>query len=92
MEHKDAALRGKRPFFPVYLHCSKEENLRRVVDPQRVQNGKEKLVDAGIVEEYFETLEILKWEGEGVEVDNTDLTPVEAAERIIVALEEHAGL
>ncbi|OAQ59905.1 AAA domain-containing protein [Pochonia chlamydosporia 170] len=92
MEHKDAALRGKRPFFPVYLRCSKEENLRRVVDPQRIQNGKKKLVDAGFVEEYFETLEILRWEGEGVEVDNTDLTPVEAAERIITAVEEHARL
>lgn len=90
-EHKDAAIRGKRPFFPVYLYCSKEENLKRVVNPQRVRDGKKKLLDAGIVEAYIDTLHFFKWAGEGVEVDNTDLTAGEAAEWIMAGLEEHSG-
>ena len=57
---------------------------------QRVQNGKKKLLDMGIVEEYIDTLRLFKWDGEGVEVDNTNLTAVEVAEVIVAGLEEHA--
>lgn len=84
-------MKGSRPFFPVHLHCSREENLKRVVSPQRARHGKKKLRDVGVVEHYLDTTNDFVWEGEGVSVNNTHLTPTEAAETIIAALVEHAN-
>ena len=83
---KTAAERGSRPFLPVYLACSKEENLKRVVSPGRKNDDRRKLTDVKMVEGFLDKLTMFRFAGLGIDVNVTELTPAEAAERIIRAM------
>lgn len=85
-EHKAAAERAGRPFVPVYLKCAKEEQLARVADPSRARSGRKKLIDVQMVSGFLDTLILFQWGGEGVEIDTTELSAAETAQRIWEAL------
>ncbi|KND91831.1 hypothetical protein TOPH_03362 [Tolypocladium ophioglossoides CBS 100239] len=87
-EHKVAAEKAGRPFLPIYLVCSKEENLARVASPERTQRGSEKLCDVDMVGRFLDKLAIYRFPGRGVEVDVTELAPGEAAGRIVEAIND----
>lgn len=72
----------------MYLSCSREENLKRAVRPQR-QEGRNKLVDAEMIAGFLDTLEIFKFPGLGIDIDTTELAPEQTAQLILEAMEAH---
>jgi hypothetical protein len=48
-EYRDAAASAGRPFVPVYLRLSRDENVRRIASRLRVTSGTGKLVDASVL-------------------------------------------
>lgn len=88
--HQIAAAEADRPFLPIYLACDREENLKRVVRPQRQETSSGKLVDADMVAGFLDRLEIFKFPGGlGVDIDTTELAPEETARRILEAMKAH---
>lgn len=84
---KTAADRAQRPFLPIYLGCAREENLERLVSPGRRTGERKKLTDVTLVEDFMGRTKPFRFEGLGVDVDVTKLSPVEAAERILLEME-----
>lgn len=88
--HQIAAAKADRPFLPIYLACEREENLKRVVRPQRQETSSGKLVDADMVAGFLDRLEIFKFPGGlGIDIDTTELAPEETARRILKAMKAH---
>jgi len=71
-----------KPFIPVLIRCAEGENAARLVDPQRREKGKltreEVLYD--LISKY--TMAHLTDHANALEIDTTDLSPEEAANRI----------
>ncbi|UNI19622.1 hypothetical protein JDV02_005801 [Purpureocillium takamizusanense] len=86
--HQAAANKAGRPFLPIYLICSRDENLKRVVNPERTRGGRKKLVDIDIMTRFLDKLSIYRFPALGVEINTTSLEPPAAAREIVRALEE----
>lgn len=81
-EYRVLAERRNCTLIPITLSCSKEENLRRLVTPQRTVFSK--LTDLELVKNILETDVIYQWRDEPrhMELDVTSLDVDEAARRI----------
>lgn len=72
-----------RPFVPVYLRVSREENVRRIVSPSRVTSGTGKLVDACVLLSIRNSSDLFEFSGvEDLRLDVTDIDAEESARRI----------
>lgn len=85
-EHKVAAEKGGRLFLPVYLRCEREENLRRVTSEGRVKGGK--WTDAEAVGKFRDKLEIMTFDGIGLDIDVTRLSAEQTAARILQHIQD----
>lgn len=82
----DLAARRGATFVPVELECSDEENARRIVDPGR--EVRLKFTDAAIALERKRTAAAIPVSHENLlKLDNTDLSPDEAVEKILAHVE-----
>ncbi|KAF9875522.1 hypothetical protein CkaCkLH20_06903 [Colletotrichum karsti] len=86
-----AAVRGV-PFVSVVVDCGLEENQRRLVREGRGEGKNTKLTDVGILEAVRREEIMFRFGGEAeLELDVSELTPVEAARMIlshVIAVEE----
>ncbi|KAJ3486928.1 hypothetical protein NLG97_g6517 [Lecanicillium saksenae] len=85
--HQAAAVKGGRPFLPIYLVCEREENLRRVELPERGRAGRIKLMDVKLVSKFMNETKIYRFEGLGVEIDVTSRKPEETAQLILETIQ-----
>lgn len=82
-EYRDAAAAVGRPFVPVYLRLSREENVRRIASSSRVASGTGKLVDASVLLSIRDNCDLFEFSGvEGLHLDVTQIDAEEAARRI----------
>ena len=78
-DYQDAAIKRGVPFISVILTCELEENVRRIVGPERCV-GSTKLVDSEILQDIRQQERIFRFEdAEELELDTTSLSPREAA-------------
>jgi hypothetical protein len=82
-EYRDTAVAASRPFVPVYLRLSKEDNVRRVTSSSRVTSGTGKLVDASVLLSIRERCDLFEFSDvEGLHLDVTEMDAEESAQRI----------
>jgi len=82
-EYRDAAATAGRPFIPVYLRLSREENARRIASSSRSMSGTGKLVDASVLLSIRDSCDLFKFgDVEGLHLDVTEIDAEEAARRI----------
>lgn len=83
-DYQDAAVKRGVPFISVILHCGLEENAKRLVHEGRGAGSNTKLTDLEILRAIRQEEDIHKFGGlEELEVDTTDISPAEAAQRIL---------
>jgi len=84
MEYETAARRSGRPFLPIYLDYDVDgENIRRVATPECVSDGTGMLVNGELLKAMRSRCELFVFGAcEGLRLDVTKLSPLEAAERI----------
>jgi hypothetical protein len=82
-EYRDAAAAAGRPFVPVYLRLSREENARRIASRSRVTSGTGKLVDPGVLLAIRDSCDLFEFSDvEGLHLDVTEIDAEEASRRI----------
>ena len=82
-EYRDAAAAAGRPFVPVSLRLSREENARRTVSSSRVESGTGKLVDASALLSIRDNCDLFDFSDvEGLSLDVTKIDAEESARRI----------
>jgi hypothetical protein len=82
-EYLNAATAAVRPFLPVYLGVSKEENVRRLASSSRLESGVGKLVDASQLLAILDRCELFEFgDVQGLDLDVTELSAEESAQRI----------
>ena len=80
-EHKAAATKAGRPFYPVYLHCSSQsEHLSRVNSPERLASHG-KLTDVELVRGFLDTLTLFTF-SDGLSLDTAGVDASATAEKI----------
>jgi hypothetical protein len=83
VEYRDAAAAAGRPFVPVYLRLSREENARRIASSSRVASGTGKLVDADLLLSIRDSCDLFEFgDVEGLHLDATGIDADEAARKI----------
>jgi broad-specificity NMP kinase len=88
-DYQTAAIKRGVPLVPVILHCELEENAKRVVHEGRGAGLNTKLTDLDILRAIRQQEDIHKFGGqEELEVDTTDISPAEAAEKILKHIRE----
>ncbi|KAI1862970.1 hypothetical protein JX265_009016 [Neoarthrinium moseri] len=86
-EYQAAAAKAGRLFLPVYLECEREENVRRAVRPERTADGKGKLVDRVVLEDFLSRCTLFEFEGvDGLRIDVTGRTPAYVAAEMVVII------
>ncbi|KAF2705964.1 hypothetical protein K504DRAFT_439369 [Pleomassaria siparia CBS 279.74] len=79
-----AALRGRRPFLPIYLECDIKENIRRITSPQRGGTETTKLSSPEVLAEMRSRCQLFRFDGvESITLDVTNMGPEEAAKALI---------
>lgn len=90
-EYAEAARRRDSAFIPIILTCEEAENRRRIESPQRLsleQGGLGILVDPDVLIGFRERSEIYRFRcPEELVLDITEISPVEAVEKIVEHLE-----
>jgi hypothetical protein len=82
-EYRDAAAAAGRPFVPVYLRLSREENARKIASRSRVTSGTGKLVDPGVLLAIRDSCDLFEFSDvEGLHLDVTEIDAEEASRRI----------
>ena len=82
-EYRDAAAAAGRPFVPIYLRLSREENVRRIASPSRVTSGTGKLVDLSVLLSIRDNNDLFEFSDvEGLSLDVTETDAGESARRI----------
>jgi hypothetical protein len=82
-EYRDAAASAGRPFVPVYLRLSRDENVRRIASRLRVTSGTGKLVDASVLLSIRDGCDLFEFSDvEGLHLDVTRIDAEESARRI----------
>jgi hypothetical protein len=82
-EYRNAATAAGRPFLPVYLGVSREENIRRLASSSRLASGTGKLVDASQLLAIRASCDLLEFgDLKGLDLDVTELDAEESAQRI----------
>ena len=82
-EYRDAAAAAGRPFVPVYLRLSREENIRRIASSSRTESGTGKLVDAEVLLLIRDSCDLFEFSDvEALRLDVTEIDAEEAARRI----------
>jgi hypothetical protein len=77
----------------VYVTCDTQTNFDRIGDASRVHGGKGKLTDPAILRKFMDEHELFRFEGApALEVDTTEATPTETAEKILAYVEETCGV
>jgi hypothetical protein len=91
-EYSDVAAVAKRPFIPIYLHCDILENKKRIASPERVNSGTTKLVNYDLLQDWYDKYELVRFaEFEGLDLDSTDITPLEAASKILAFVNQQSA-
>ena len=62
-EYRDAAAAAGRPFVPVYLRLSREENARRIASSSRIMSGTGKLVDQDLLLLIRDSCDLFEFSG-----------------------------
>ena len=82
-EYEAAAREAARPFVPVYLVCSVDENLKRATSLDRANGGTTKLTDMEVLSDLRSRCELFRFENyPSLTIDVTTMSPVEAATKI----------
>ena len=82
-EYREAAGTVGRPFVPVYLRGSREENVRRITSSSRVSSGNGRLVDPSDLLLIRDSRDLLEFSGvEGLHLDFVDVDAEENAMRL----------
>jgi hypothetical protein len=82
-EYRNAAIAAGRPFLPVYLSLSREENVRRIAMPSRLASGARKLVDTDLLRALRDTCELFEFgDIDGLHLDVTNIDAEESARKI----------
>jgi hypothetical protein len=84
-EYRDAAAAAGRPFVPVYMKLSREENVGRIASSSRVASGTGKLVDADLLLSIRDSCDLFEFddvEDNPLHLDVTEIDAEEAARRI----------
>lgn len=83
MQIKELAAQRQEPFIPVLLHCSREENIRRVVAPSRAE--KKKLTNSDILKTIMDEKYTIYHPDDhpyNLRLDTTHLSPDQASDEI----------
>jgi hypothetical protein len=82
-EYRNAAIAAGRPFLPVYLSLSREENVRRIAIPSRLASGARKLVDTELLLAMRDSCELFEFgDIDGLHLDATNTDAEESARKI----------
>jgi len=82
-EYRDFAGVAGRPFVPVYLRLSREENVRRVTSSSRIASETGKLVDGSLLLSIRDNHDLFEFSDvEGLHLDVTDIEAEESARQI----------
>jgi hypothetical protein len=82
-EYRNVAIAAGRPFLPVYLSLSREENVRRIILPSRLASGARKLVDTELLLAMRDSCELFEFgDIDGLHLDVTDIDAEESARKI----------
>ena len=95
MEYRDAARKAQRPFLPIYFICDVEENVQRIasreIEIKLKFNGWRtgKLTDVELLRDFRTRCQLLEFgDCGGLTIDTTNISPEEAAERILAFVME----
>lgn len=82
-EYREAAATAERPFVPVNLRVSREENVRRIASISRVTSETGRLVDPSVLLLIRDGCDLFEFSDvEGLHLDVTDVDAEESARRI----------
>lgn len=82
-DYREAAASGGRPFVPVYLRLSRDENVRRIASSYRVASRTGKLVDPNVLLSIRDRCDLFEFNDvEGLLFDITEIDAEEAVRRI----------
>jgi hypothetical protein len=89
-EYRDAAASAGRPFVPVYLRLSRDENVRRIASSSRVTSGTGKLVNPSVLLSIRDRCDLFEFSDvEGLRLDVTEIDAEEVATRVYEHIRQH---
>jgi hypothetical protein len=83
-EYRDVATAAGRPFLPVCLRVSREENTRRVAMPSRLTSGARKLVDPKVLLAMLDSCNLFEFSDvKSLHLEATELDAEESATKVL---------